>query len=84
MRWLFEDGTEIKLPKKQHLFLSRGTRLTRHFSFPAALLTTLHRKLLQNGYSLTEEDMKTCAFVLDIKGLRLPSGDWVKFNEDNN
>ena len=83
MKWLFEDGEVVKLPKKQHLFLTRGTKLTRHFSFPAAVLRTLHRKLLQKEYSITEEELKTCAFVLDVKGLRLPDGTWIKFEEEH-
>lgn len=82
MKWLYEDGIEVKLPKKQHLFLTRGTRLTRHFSFPAAVLRTLHRKLLQQGYSVSEEELKVCPFVLDVKGLRLPDGTWIKFEEE--
>lgn len=81
MKWLFENGTVVKLRKKQHLFLARGTRHTRHFTFPAAVLTTLHRKLLQSGYSISEEEMKTCPFVFDVKGMLMSDGKWIKFEE---
>ena len=81
MEWLFEKANIVKLLKKQHLFLTRGTRLTRHFTFPAAVLRTVHKKLLIAGYSLTEEDLKVCPFVFDIKGVCLPDGKWIKFEE---
>ena len=83
MKWIFESGTIVKLLKKQHLFLTRGTRLTRHFSFPAAVLRTLHKKLLIAGYSISEEEMKTCPFVFDVKGMQMPDGKWIKFEEDS-
>jgi len=83
MKWLFENGTIVKLLKKQHLFLTRGTKLTRHFSFPAAVLRTLHKKLLIAGYSISEEQLKVCPFVFDVKGVRLPDGKWIKFEEEN-
>ena len=83
MNWLFEDGKVVKLLKKQHLFLTRGTRLTRHFTFPAAVLRTLHKKLLVAGYSITEEEMKICPFVFDVKGMQMPDGFWIKFVEEN-
>lgn len=81
-KWIFEDGKVLKLHKKQHLFLTRGTRLTRHFTFPAAVLRTVHKKLLQAGYSITEEEMKVQPFVFDIKGMQLKDGSWIKFEED--
>lgn len=82
MKWLFEDGRVVKLLKKQHLFLTRGTKHTRHFSFPKAVLVTLHRKLLIAGYSITEEEMKVCPFVFDVKGMQMPDGKWIKFEEE--
>lgn len=81
-KWLFEDGRSIKLLKKQHLFLTRGSKHIWAFSFPTGILRPLHKKLLQEGYSLTIEELKTCAFVLDVKGLRLPDGNWLKFDEE--
>lgn len=80
-KWIFEDGKIVKLLKRQHLFLTRGSKHIWAFSFPTGILRPLHRKLLQEGYNITLQELKTCAFVLDVKGVRLPSGDWLKFEE---
>lgn len=82
MNWLFEGGTIIKLKKKQHLFLTRGSKHIWAFSFPSGVLRPLHHKLLQLGYNISLQDFKTCAFVLDLRGVRLKNGDWLKFEED--
>ena len=82
MNWLFEGGTVFKLKKKQHLFMTRGSKHIWAFSFPTGILRPLHHKLLQAGYNITLQDLKTCAFVLDIRGLRMPNGNWLKFEEE--
>lgn len=84
MSWIFETTNHVvKLLKRQHLFITRGTRHTRHFSFPKAVLVTIHRKLLQAGYSISEEEMKVCPFIFDVKGMQMPNGDWIKFDPDD-
>ena len=82
MNWMFEGGTVVKLKKKQHLFMTRGNNNVWAFTFPAGVIRPLHHKLLQLGYSISLQDFKTCAFVLDVKGLRLKSGEWIKFEEE--
>jgi len=81
-KWVFEDGEIVKLHKKQHLFLTRGSKHIWAFSFPTGILRPLHKKLLQKGYSITLEQLKTCAFVMDIRGMRLPDTTWIKFEEE--
>jgi len=82
MKWMFEDGEVVKLLKKQHLFMTRGSKHIWAFSFPTGILRPLHRKLLQAGYSIDLPTLKTCAFVLDVKGVRMPDGTWIRFEEE--
>ena len=81
-KWVYEDGQVIKLHKKQHMFLTRGSKHIWAFSFPTGILRPLHKKLLQKGLSINLEDLKTCAFVMDIRGMRMPNGDWIRFEEE--
>lgn len=81
MKWIFEDGEVVKLMKDQHLFLTRGTGQW-FFSFPAGILKVIQRKLLRNNISINMDDLKKCVFVMDIKGVRLPNMDWIKFEEE--
>lgn len=81
MKWLFEDGTIVKLLKDQHLFITRGTGQW-FFSFPAGVLKLLHRKLLRNDVPISMDQLKKCIFVMDLKGVKLPNGDWIKFEEE--
>ena len=81
MSWIFKGARKVGLLKKQHLFLTRGSKHIWAFSFPTGILRPLHKKLLQEGYNITIEDLKTCAFILDVKGLRMPDGNWIEFEE---
>jgi len=81
MKWIFEDGEVVKLMRDQHLFLTRGTGQW-FFSFPAGILRVIQRKLLRNNYSISMDELKKCVFVLDVKGLRLPNNNWIKFEEE--
>ena len=82
LNWLHESGNVVKLIKKQKLFITRGHKYTGVFSFPATALRALHRKMLQEGYHIPNEDMfRQCAFVLEVKGMRLPDGTWIKFED---
>jgi len=81
MKWIFEDGEVVKLMKDQHLFLTRGTGQW-FFSFPAGMLRVIQRKLLRNNYSISMNELKKCVFVMDIRGMRLPNNDWIRFDEE--
>lgn len=76
--WLFEIGTKIGLLKKQRLFLTRGHKYTGVFSFPAAVLKTLHRRLLREGYSITLQELRKSTFVLELRGVKL-NNEWIDF-----
>jgi len=82
MKLFFEDGDKVKVNKNLHYFLTRGSRNIWAFSFPTGILRPLHKKLLREGYSLSLGDLKTCAFVLDVKGLRMPDGTWIELIEE--
>ncbi len=81
--WLFELGTKVDLLKKQKLFLTRGHKHTGVFSFPAAVLRTLHRRLLREGYSISLEQLRTQPFVLEVKGVKIGE-EWINFGQSNN
>jgi len=82
IKLFFEDADTVKLNKKLHYFLTRGSKDIWAFSFPTGILRPLHKKLLREGYIISLEDLKTCAFVLDVKGLRMPDGKWLRFKEE--
>lgn len=83
LKWLHESGIEVKVIKKQKLFLTRGHKYTGVFSFPATALRALHRKMLQEGYNIPNEDVfRQCAFVLEVKGVKLPDGTWIRFESE--
>ena len=77
--WLFEIGKKISVLKKQRLFLTRGHKYTGVFSFPAASLKTLHRRILREGYSITLEEFRKCPFVLEARGVKIGE-EWINFD----
>ena len=78
-KWLFEGGSSVNILKKQKLFLTRGHKYTGVFSFPAAVLRTLHRRMLREGMNIDLESFRKLAFVLEVKGMRGPDGVWIEF-----
>jgi len=78
--WLFERGINFPLIKKQRLFLTRGHKYTGVFSFPAAVLKTIHRQILRRGYHISLGELRKCTFVLEVRGLKI-GNEWLNFAE---